>query len=395
MATAANTLWIMFLPFFYDFILSANITDKDWRLFVVGAIYTAVALVQAVSVSAGGKAADRFGRKQMIVAGSFCYSFGPLIILSSVLVFAINPLISTILAITGHSWTLFSGGLTRSPSAMLLVESSAKKNRGLSYMIATRVIPSIPPAILILVGTDLYATGMFWFALEAAFCVLFASAVLFFVRLNETISESNAPTEDETTAKTAGSQIFVLLLIASFALDGLSSKGISWYVSLWVGTENLYTYGYMIMVSTLVIAAFGLVAGRLVDRFGIRKSLTLGWLLLSITVFVFPHASSMFEVLFLYSLWTGLDMIDLSIPPLIIAERFPQRKRATIMGYFSSSVSVISIAGPAAIAIFQLLGPTIPFIAKSVMNLIALLAFLFATHRKETGIETEATALCH
>lgn len=257
-------------------------------------------------------------------------------------------------------------------------------------MIATRVVPSIPPAALIIVGADLYANGMFWLALGIGSLGILISAVLYFVRLEETVTEKGHIAEERNPENHNWNQLFILLLIVAFALDGLSSKGISFYVSLWVGKDNLNTYAYMVALSTLVIAGFGLVAGRLVDRIGIRKSLTLGWSLLSITVFLFPYSTEAFEVLLLYSLWTGLDMIDLSIPPLVIAERYPERMRATVMGYFSSSVSVISIVGPTAISFFQLLGPTIPFLAKAAMNLAALLVFLVATKKtKKENVEYE------
>jgi MFS family permease len=381
--TGVNTLWIMFMPFYYDVILTPIIDETPWRVFVIGVIYTLIALVQAAAVSVGGRASDRFGRKRMIVSGYCSYSLGPLIILFSFLVFPLNPVLSSIIAITGHSWTLGSGGLTRASSAMILVESSEKKNRGLSYMIASRVIPSIPPAVLIIVGTDLYANGMFWLALGIGALGIFVSAILYFFRLEETVPEKDLIADESRRSKHNWNETFILLLIVAFALDGLSSKGISFYVSLWVGNNNLNTYAYMIMLSTLVIAVFGIVAGRLVDRIGIRKSLTLGWCLLSITVFLFPYSTEAFEVLLLYSIWTGLDMIDLSIPPLVIADRYPERMRATIMGYFSSSVAVISIVGPTAISFFQLLGPTLPFAAKSAMNFIALLVFLFATKKTD------------
>ncbi len=168
-------------------------------------------------------------------------------------------------------------------------------------------------------------------------------------------------------------------------LDGMSGSGLSWYVPIFVG--DLELYGMMIAASTLVIAIAALGAGVLVDRVGTRSAIVSGWTLLAVTVAVFPFVHQSLEILFLYSIWAGLDMVDMSVPPLIIAERYPKEKRASVMGLFSTSTSLASIIGPSMVSFALLLGSSVPFFLKAIMNLAGVALFLLAT-RRSTRKET-------
>jgi hypothetical protein len=142
---------------------------------------------------------------------------------------------------------------------MLLVESSTKKQRGLSYMLATRVLPSIPPAMLILVGVSFYVSGLFWLALVLGFLGLSSAVILLAAGLKESPAAPESVQTEISPGGITGSW-FLLLLLMAFALDGMSGSGLSWYVPIFVG--DLELYGLMIAVSTLVIAIAGL------DSFG-------------------------------------------------------------------------------------------------------------------------------
>jgi MFS family permease len=168
-------------------------------------------------------------------------------------------------------------------------------------------------------------------------------------------------------------------LIAAFALDGMSSSGLSWYVPIFVGRSNVDLYGVMISVSTLVIAFSALASGGLVDRIGTHSAILGGWTLLAVTVVLFPFGTQTLQILFLYSVWAGLDMVDISVPPLAVAERYPKERRASIMGVYSMSVSLASMVGPVLISFALLLGENVPFYLKAIMNLLGVLLFMVAT----------------
>ncbi len=368
--TSANSLWIMFMPFFYE--------DIGLEIIVIGFVFTFVALSRASTTLIGGRAADRFGRKPIILVGRIIYATGPLVILWALCFVDQSPYLTGLIAVFGYIWMSAGSGLSRPASSMLLVESSPKKQRGLSYMLATRVIPSIPPALLILVGASFYLSGLFWLALVLGFLGLSSVVILLAAGLKESPAAPKSVQTKITPGGSTGSW-FLLLLLMAFALDGMSGSGLSWYVPLFVG--DLELYGLMIAASTLVIAIAALGAGVLVDRVGTRAAIVSGWTLLAVTVAVFPFVHQSLEILFLYSIWAGLDMVDISVPPLIIAERYPKEKRASVLGLFSASTSLASIIGPSMVSFALLLGSNVPFFLKAIMNLAGVALFYMATRR--------------
>jgi MFS family permease len=368
--TSANSLWIMFMPFFFE--------DIGLDIIVIGFIFSFVALSRASTTLIGGRAADRFGRKPIILLGRIIYATGPMAILWSLHFVDQSPYLAGLIAVLGYIWMFAGSGLSRPASSMLLVESSPEKRRGLSFMISTRVLPSIPPAILILVGTSFYLGGLFWLALVFGVLGLSSVVILLAVGLKETLA---APESAQTEISPGGGMgsWFLLLILLAFALDGMSGSGLSWYVPIFVGDMGLY--GLMIAMSTLVIAVAALGAGALVDRFGTRTAIVGGWTLLAMTVAVFPFAHQSLEILFLYSIWAGLDMVDVSVPPLIIAERYPKERRASVLGLFSTTTSLASIVGPSMVSFALLLGSGVPFFLKAAMNLTGVALFYLATRR--------------
>jgi len=143
----------------------------------------------------------------------------------------------------------------------------------------------------------------------------------------------------------------------------------------------------MISVSTLVIAVSALVSGGLVDRIGTRAAILGGWSLLAIAVVIFPFGSTLLEIVILYSIWAGLDMVDVSVPPLAIAEKYPKEKRASVMGTYSMSVSLVSMIGPALISFGLLLGDNVPFYMKAIMNSVGIVFFIIATRQTQSNDE--------
>jgi MFS family permease len=367
---SANSLWIMFMPYFF--------VDVGITPFFIGMIFTAILVSRAGASLIGGRAADRFGRKPVISLGLMIYTGGSLVILSSLMFVLTTPSLTGLLSTIGYMCMSAGGGFQGPASSMLLVESSPERRRGLSYMVTTRVIPSIPPAVLILVGTSLYYSNQFWLAITLGFFGLLSVLILFSVSLRETPSGVVEKQDDSIIYTHARFDWFLVLFVTAFALDGISSSGLSWYVPIFVGRSNLGLYGLMISVSTLVIAVSALVSGGLVDRLGTRAVIFGGWTLLAITVFLFPFGTQPLEILLLYSIWAGLDMMDVSVPPLAIAEKYPKEKRASALGVYSMFISLLGTTGPALISFSLLLGNNAPFFMKAIMNLAGAFLFLFA-----------------
>ena len=367
--TSANSLWIMFMPYYF--------ADVGISPFFIGIIFTAIAVSRAIASLIGGGAADRFGRKPIIGIGYVMYTSGIFVILSSLVFFPTSLFLAGVFSSAGYMWMAAGSGLLRPASSMLLVESSPEKRRGLSYMVTTRVLPSIPPAALVLVGTSLYLSNQFWLAITLGLFGLVSVLVLYSIGLQETHSGSVNTSDDVAPKFQLRSDWFLLFMIAAFALDGISSSGLSWYVPIFVGRSNVDLYGVMISVSTLVIAVSALASGGLVDRIGTQGAIFGGWTLLAVTVVLFPFGGTSLEILVLYSIWAGLDMVDISVPPLAVAERYPKERRASVLGFYSMSVSLASMVGPVLISFALLLGENVPFYVKAIMNLLGVLLFMF------------------
>lgn len=377
--TSANSLWIMFMPYFYE--------DVGIAAFFIGIVFTGLLVSRAIASLVGGRAADRRGRKQIIIIGFGNYIIGAFVILLSLSFGSTNLTLTGLLSIIGYMWMMVGSGLQRPASSMLLIESSPQKRRGLSYMFTTRFLPSIPPAVLILIGTSLYVNNQFWLGLTVGILGLLIVLGLFMLFLEETHTRGNIIHEEVSKPTRSRYDVFLILLVAAFALDGISSSGLSWYVPIFVGKSNVEIYGVMISVSTLVIAVSALASGGLVDRIGTKAAILGGWSFLALTVTLFPFASSVLEIVLLYSIWAGLDMVDVSVPPLAVAERYPKEKRATIMGTYSMSVSLASMIGPSLISVGLLLGENVPFYLKAVMNTAGVLIFLIATRTRQNAEE--------
>ncbi len=358
------------MPYFF--------ADVGITPFLIGMIFTAIAVSRAVTSLIGGRAADRFGRKPIISLGYMTYSIGILVILASLIFESPTPFLTGLLSAVGYICLSAGSGLQRPASSMLLVESSPERRRGLSYMITTRVIPSIPPAALVLVGTSLYLNNQFWLALTLGFLGLLSVFLLFSIGLRETHSGNIEKQEDRLALTKVRFDWFLVLFVVAFALDGISSSGLSWYVPIFVGRSNLDIYGIMISISTLVIAFAALLSGGLVDRIGTRAAVFGGWTLLAITVTLFPFGTQPHEIIILYSIWAGLDMVDVSVPPLVVAERYPKEKRASALGIYSMTTSLLGMLGPALISFSLLLGENVPFYVKAIMNLTGAFLFLIA-----------------
>jgi MFS family permease len=364
----------MFMPFFF--------ADLGFNAFQIGLFFTLFAVVRALASLAGGNASDRMGRKPIISIGFAFYVSGPLIILGSLWFAPSSQWLVGVIALAGYAWMMFGSGFARPASSMLLIESSPEKRRGLSYMVATRVLPSIPPAILILIGTALYGNNQFWLGLLLGFGGLFSVLLMYVFTLKETFTEPESnPPSPPNRGRGISYDWFLILIILAFALDGISSSGLSWYVPLFLGRAELELYGLMISVSTLIIALSALASGGLVDRIGPASAIVGGWTLLALTVTAFPFASNSLEILLFYSLWAGLDMVDISVPPIVIADRYPIERRTSILGTFSMSTSLARMTGPAIISLALLLGSAVPFFVKALMNLGGAVIFILAMRR--------------
>jgi hypothetical protein len=297
-------------------------------------------------------------------------------------------------AIVGYLVLSAGSGLRMPAMSMLLMESSKVERRGRNYMVAERVIPSIPPALSVLIGASLFAANSPRLLFYLGFSGLLISALILHLALHETLHEVE-PRISAIPVQRKSSQfgLFFPLLTLAFVLDGMSARAVSWYIPIFLGLENVELYGVLISVSTLVIAFFGIISGLLVDRVGAKYSLAPSWVLLAITVVVFSQAESFLWILLTYSIWVALDTIDTAVPPVLISECYPKEQRATVSGLFRMVVQSSLFAGPLLAGMAVSLGSVGPFWLKSAMNGLAavLIVAAFRFQVRSSGGKNVAT----
>ncbi len=366
LAVTVNGFWIMFIPL-YLLSIGMNLTS-------IGILFGISSLVMAVSQFIGGGLADKYGRKGVMILGRSISCCGIAVILLSVCQ-DIHSSFGSVVASAGYL-ILYSGSGLRGPAtAMLLMESSEHRTKGRNYMVAERVVPSIPPALTVLLGSFCYERGQFELLVGAGLIGFVIASLILAAGTSETL-ETSSSSQHRKGLELIRPDAFIGILAVAFILDGISSNGLSWYIPVYLKDLGVVFYGLLVSVSTLVISLFSLLSGYLVDRYGGRTALVPAWLLLSVVVLLFGIAPDELQLLVLYCIWVSLDTVDTSVPPVLISDHYSSSQCATWMGWFSSVKGSVLFLGPILTGCMVMLGASVPFYFKTVANLVASLLIL-------------------
>lgn len=366
-SVTANGFWIMFMPLYFGKI--------GFTTGTIALIYTVSSVLTASFYFCGGLISDKFGRRPSALIGRFLGVLGVFfVLLSSVL--SLSTYLARFFVLWGFFILWMGSGVRLPATSMILMESSATRHKGRNYMIAERVLPSIPPSVSVLVGASLFLSDHFFVLFLVGFLGLLFS-FLMLLPIQETFSPDHQ-TRGRRTPTMPKLDGFLIFLILAFALDGMSAQGLSWYIPVYLGSNNVLLYGVLISASTLVIAGFGLISGILIDRYGSGPALVPAWLSLAFTVFLFTTVTTPIQIILLYSVWAALDTIDMSVPPLLISERYPKENRASALGTFSMIIRSTLFIGPMLSTIVLAINNSAPFWLKSVFNTIAAFLLIIA-----------------
>ena len=351
--TSANTLWMLFIPYYLNsFDLEANI----------GFIYSFAALFGALGYFIGGRFGDAYGRRKAIIIGDLICCLSPLLLLSK----------NLYLAIMGLPVVAFGLSFTEPNKSMLLVESAPQRLRGTLLMLATRVMPSIPPIILAPLGAYFYEAGLYSLSLTIGF-IGFLLCVLLATLLRETLvfkKPASSKVKREIILEPS-----ILLLIIVFTIPALSSKAIDWYVPLYLKERGLTVefYGYMFAASSAAATIGSLISGIAVDFLNPYRVTALGLSFIAISLLLFSLPQPPFLYITLYSLMLFTRMVFVASPPVIIAERYSIEKRSTYMGLLGIGVMIAGVIGPSITSLALLTKYITPFLIFSMLNMIAIL----------------------
>ncbi|BES80882.1 MFS transporter [Pyrodictium abyssi] len=202
-------MWIMFFPLYASQSLDLSKTT-------LGLLYTASEAGMLAGTLAGGVLADRLGRKKAMMAG----------LSASALALAAMLLPGRVPVYAGFPTYFLAVGLASPAMHALALESSPRRMQGTLYMLAVRVAPSLPPLVTLPLAGYLYEQGMY----SLLVAVGVASLVLQLLLATALTETSGAGAGGLRPVLRGIGDRWLLLLVAAYGLDALTSSGLEWYI---------------------------------------------------------------------------------------------------------------------------------------------------------------------
>lgn len=363
----------------------------------LGYVFSSETLITSIFILVGGKLADIIGRKKTIVSGSIIFSTGPLIM----------SLVNTIpLVLLGYFIFFAGAGISSAAVSILVLESSPPKSQGIAYMFVHRALPSLPPAITILIGGYLYDHGLFPISLLLAALSFLIIAIINLLLLQETLpinknNSKNNPDHTHTKSKSK-SKIKIKnknenkeknkkllldkrlsLIIILFGPYIAISNGLSWYIPIYLRSlgHSATEYSYLISLSTIAISIGSLIFGKLIDTFGPIKMTAVLWSVISASCYAFSFQSPLIILISLYSIWAFFSTGISPVPSILIKNSFPQNERTYALATYRALIRASSILGPTIIALSSLYGPDKPFLLLSTVSLLSIPLLKFISNQ--------------
>jgi len=376
------------LPFWAEH-LGANPTE-------VGLILTIYALAQFIFTPILGSLSDRFGRKPIIIASLLIEAFS--------------------LALTGFAGSLvvlliarFIGGIGASnigSAQAVVADVTPPEGRargmgmigaaiGLGFVVGPAIgglLSPIGPAVPFMV----------------AMVVAIINALLVMLFLPEThkvreVSKTNSADKQQKGVLPAGlgellrnstlSRLIVINLLFTIAFTAMEAVFalFSQHMFGWTAKENGYIFTY---VGLIIVLMQGGLVGQLVKRFGERKLLIAGLLMLSIGLALLPFSSTLAFMLVALGILSAGNGAVTPTSSALLSLTSSREAQGKVLGLAQGIAGLGRIIGPLfAGSIYTLVGPGAPFLVGSVLTIIAMLIALPAMPLSLKRSETAATAL--
>jgi len=376
------------LPFWAEH-LGANPTE-------VGLILTIYALAQFIFTPILGSLSDRFGRKPIIIASLLIEAFS--------------------LALTGFAGSLvvlliarFIGGIGASnigSAQAVVADVTPPEGRargmgmigaaiGLGFVVGPAIgglLSPIGPAVPFMV----------------AMVVAIINALLVMLFLPEThkvreVSKTNSADKQQKGVLPASlvellrnstlSRLIVINLLFTIAFTAMEAVFalFSQHMFGWTAKENGYIFTY---VGLIIVLMQGGLVGQLVKRFGERKLLIAGLLMLSIGLALLPFSSTLAFMLVALGILSAGNGAVTPTTSALLSLTSSREAQGKVLGLAQGIAGLGRIIGPLfAGSIYTLVGPGAPFLVGSVLAIIAMLIALPAMPLSLKRSETAATAL--
>jgi len=366
----ASEMVIPLLPAFITGVLGAGALALGWIEGLADAVASVLKLLS-------GRWADHMGRRRPLVLAGYTTSS------------VVRPLI----ALAGSVWHVLGvrvadrvgKGLRTSPRDALIAGSVAPEHHASAFGLhramdhAGAVLgPLIAAAYLALGHTDLRT--LFWLtAIPGA-----AAVAVILVGVREV---GSAPAPRPTPAPqpvSSGPLVRLLIPVGLFTLGNASDT----FLLLKAGQDGgpLVTLPLLWIGLHLVKSATSVPGGRLADRIGRRRVLTLGWLFYAAIYVGFALVESRAAVWTLFVVYGGYHGLTEGAERGLVAELVPGAKLGSAFGWFHLTLGLATLGASVLFgALWQGQGPRVAFLASAMLALAAVVCLHLLAPRRPAG----------
>ena len=361
----------------YPMLMPIYLTELGASITQVGLIFTLTSVVVLILQIFGGWVSDSIGRLRSIAIGSVGGIFG---------------FVAVLLAPTWQ-WMLAALCVLQFPYALVgpsfgafIAENSTTENRGKVYGITDTIFQITgvigPPVGGLLVGR--YGFKMMFlvsgslYALAAILRIWMASTV-------RTTTEANPRKLSTSSLKTSVKTMFGMILGGGvltwiFVTDGvrdtafrLSGELQPLYLEQVAGI-SVEQIGILGSIFSIAMMFTPILSGKMVDKYGERVPISLGFLLVFFAFMIFLQVSNFVGFAITWIVFgIGVGLLSPAYQSLI-SKVVPQKMLGTFSGLFRSSLGLISLPAPYIGArLWETFSPKVPFVITSIAALITII----------------------
>jgi MFS family permease len=360
---AATEMIVPLLPAFVTIVLGGGPLALGW---IEGASDTASSVLKLLS----GRWADRTGRNRpFVIAGySLASVVRPLVALATA------PWHVLVVRLTDR----VGKGLRNSPRDAMLAASVSPDERGRAFgfnraLDHTGAVlgPLVAVAFLSARPNDLRT--LFWLAaIPGALAVL----VLIFA-VKEIAPEPGRPEPAATpgSALPTRSLLRFLVPLGLFTLGNASDV----FLLLKAGATRapLMSLPLLWIVLHIVKSLTSLVGGRLADRWGHKRTISVGWLIYVLCYVGFGFAETQTTVWILFLVYGAYHGLSEAAEKALVARLSPARGRGTGFGWYYMTLGFLTLAASVLFgALWETLGSRVAFLTSAGLAAVALLSLL-------------------
>jgi len=351
---------------------------------VIGLMGSVGAAVLGLVRIPGGYITDKYGRKQIIVTMTFAIA------------------ISYLFYIFAPDWRFVLIGMIISNLSLIyqpaldaiLADSIPPEKRGMGYA-ATNVVPNIPTIIApatagFLVETHGLVPGMRIVYTIVFFCLM-AAAVIRLLFLRETLQNPQKIKLGEMKAAFRNSigaiaealkymPASLKFLTIAFLVSAFEEPMFRMFTSLYVFDVirvSKIEWGLVNTASVATTLILGFPLGKLIDRFGRRKSIILAYLLFVPSSVFFIFCGTFSQLLIIYLMFAIGGSILYPAYSALLADMIPKEKRGRIMGTIVTLNILATVPASALGGFLYGVSPAYPFVFAIILGTTVCLIILF------------------